>query len=150
MVKAVDKRLSEITPYDRNPRRNDKAVDALVNSIREFGFKNPIILDKDNVIISGHTRYLAAMRMGLKTVPCIYADDLTDEQVRAFRLTDNRVQSFSRWDEDKLAEEISELVGFDMADFGFTERDVDISVATKQAEGFTHVRCPKCGHEWAE
>ena len=110
--------LEEIKPYEKNPRNNDNAVDAVAASIREFGFKVPIIIDKDNIIVAGHTRYKAAKKIGLKTVPCIKADDLTDEQVKAFRLADNKVSEQAEWDFDLLNEEL-ETITMDMEQFGF-------------------------------
>ena len=107
--------LEEIKPYEKNPRNNDNAVDAVAASISEFGFKVPIIIDKDNIIVAGHTRYKAAKKLGLKTVPCIKADDLTDEQVKAFRLADNKVAEQAEWDFDLLNEEL-ETITMDMAD----------------------------------
>ena len=110
--------LEEIKPYEKNPRNNDNAVDAVAASIREFGFKVPIIIDKDNIIVAGHTRYKAAKKLGLKTVPCIKTDDLTDEQVKAFRLADNKVAEQAEWDFDLLNEEL-ETITMDMEQFGF-------------------------------
>ena len=110
--------LEEIKPYEKNPRNNDNAVDAVAASIREFGFKVPIIIDKDNIIVAGHTRYKAAKKLGLKTVPCIKADDLTDEQVKAFRLADNKVAEQAEWDFELLNEEL-ETITIDMEQFGF-------------------------------
>ena len=143
--------LDRIIPYERNPRRNEKAVDAVANSIKEFGFKNPIIVDKDMVIISGHTRRLAAMRLGLETVPVYIAEDLSEEQVRAFRLADNRVASFSLWDEKKLREEISGICDIDLSDFGFKQEKIEEVFREKaeKAGNKVHV-CPKCGHEWSD
>lgn len=145
---TVDVRIDDIIPYENNPRRNEKAVEAVANSIREFGFKNPIIVDENMVIISGHTRRLAAIRLGLETVPVTIARDLTEEQVRAFRLADNRVASFSTWDEDKLKEEIGEISSIDLSDFGFKKDDIQTAFREKQ-EKKVHV-CPKCGHEWTD
>ena len=110
--------LEEIKPYEKNPRNNDNAVDAVAASIREFGFKVPIIIDKDNIIVAGHTRYKAAKKLGLKTVPCIKTDDLTDEQVKAFILADNKVAEQAEWDFDLLNEEL-ETITMDMEQFGF-------------------------------
>lgn len=144
-MNVVEIDISEIVPYDNNPRRNEKAVEAVANSIREFGFKNPIILDKDMVIISGHTRRLAALKLGLKKVPCYIARDLTDEQVRAFRLADNRVASFATWDEEKLRKEIAGIADLDMTAFGFREETIKDIFKDRNV----HV-CPKCGHEWRD
>ena len=88
-MKVIDKKLAEITPYAQNPRKNDEAVDKVAASIQEFGFKQPIVVDKDGIIIVGHTRYKAAQKLGLETVPVLVADDLTDEQAKAYRLADN-------------------------------------------------------------
>ena len=112
-------KLKDIKPYDRNARKNDDAVEAVMNSIQEFGFKNPIILDKDNVIICGHTRYKASKKLKLKEVPCIIADDLTDEQVKAYRLADNKTGELAEWDYDLLDFEMGEIFSIDMEQFGF-------------------------------
>lgn len=109
-----------IKPYDRNPRKNDGAVEALANSITEFGFKNPIIVDKDLVIIAGHTRLKAAELLGLKEVPVVVASDLSEAQTRAYRLADNKIGELAEWDDDLLQEELDALDDeFDMEDFGF-------------------------------
>ena len=141
-MKVVDMSIEDIIPYDNNPRRNEKAVDAVANSIKEFGFKNPIILDKNKVIISGHTRRLAALKLKLETVPCYIATDLTEEQITAFRLADNRVASFATWDEEKLNKEIAEIKNIDLIYFGF-KKDAIKDVF----KGKMHT-CPKCGYEW--
>ena len=128
----VEKRLDEIKPYDNNPRKNDKAVAYVANSIREFGFKVPIVIDKDGVIVAGHTRYMASKSLRLKTVPCVVADDLTDEQIKAYRLADNKVAEFSKWDGDLLDEELRALEEvFNMTDFGFPIRIDDIDIDTE-------------------
>ena len=115
-----------IKPYDRNPRRNDGAVEALANSITEFGFKNPIIVDKDLVIIAGHTRLKAAKLLGLKEVPVVVASDLSEAQTRAYRLADNKIGELAEWDDDLLQEELDALEDeFDMEDFGFEAEIVD-------------------------
>ncbi len=118
-IKAV--KVAELKEYKNNPRKNKKAVAAVAESIKQFGFKNPIIIDKDGVIIAGHTRKAAAEKLGLDTVPCIIADDLTPEQAAAFRLADNKTAELAEWDFDKLAEEVKALADFpvDLSDFGF-------------------------------
>lgn len=115
--------IAELTPYEKNPRQNAEAVEYVANSIREFGFKVPIVVDKDNVIVCGHTRFLAAKKLNLETVPCIKADDLTDEQIRAYRMADNKVAEFSKWDDKLLSEELEALLDFDMSAFGFFDDD---------------------------
>lgn len=112
--------ISEIKPYPHNPRKNEEAVVFVANSIEQFGFKSPIIIDKNNVIVCGHTRLLAAEKLGLNDVPCIVADDLTPEQIKAYRLADNMTASKSEWDIELLNTELLDLESnFDMSDFGF-------------------------------
>ena len=111
--------LDDLREYENNPRNNDGAVDAVAESIKEFGFKVPIIIDRDSVIVAGHTRLKAARRLGLETVPCIIADDLTPEQIKAYRLADNKTSELADWDFEKLEKELSELQAFDMDSFGF-------------------------------
>lgn len=120
-MEIISKSISDIKPYEKNPRKNDEAVKYVVNSIKEFGFKVPIVIDKDNVIVAGHTRYKAAKKLGLAEVPCIVADDLTDEQIKAFRLADNKVAEQAEWDFDLLNEELEDLFDFDMTAFGFDD-----------------------------
>lgn len=113
-------KINELKPYNKNPRINEQAVFAVAESISEFGFKVPIVVDKDNVIINGHTRLKAAKSLGLKEVPVVVADDLTDEQAKAFRLADNMTAQLSGWDMDLLDEELKSLEdSFDMGAFGF-------------------------------
>ena len=118
-MQIVEKGIKDIKPYEKNPRKNDSAVDAVANSIREFGFKVPVVIDKDNVIVCGHTRYKAAKKLGLDKVPCVVADDLTDEQIKAYRLADSKVSELAEWDIDLLGEELDGIFDIDMSDFGF-------------------------------
>lgn len=124
-MQIIDKKLAEIKPYENNPRNNDEAVECVANSIKEFGFKVPIVIDKDGVIVAGHTRLKAAERLGLKTVPCIVADDLTPEQVKAFRLADNKVGELATWDFEKLDIELDGITDIDMAEFGFEDFELE-------------------------
>lgn len=117
-MNIVEKRLDELQPYENNPRKNDNAVPYVAESIKRYGFKNPIIIDKDGVIVAGHTRYLASIELGLDKVPCIIADDLTEEEIKEFRLVDNKTSEFAGWDFDMLADELQEL-DFDAGIFGF-------------------------------
>lgn len=121
MDNIIMMRVEDLKPYEKNPRKNDASVKYVQESIQKFGFKVPIVIDKNNVIVTGHTRYKASKNLGYETVPCIIADDLTDEQIKAFRLADNKVSEFSVWDYDLLGSELGELddAGFDMGDFGF-------------------------------
>lgn len=111
--------LRQLKPYEKNPRKNKNRIDPVARSIKEFGFKQPIVIDKDNVIIAGHTRFLAAKKLGMERVPCIRAEDLTDEQVRAYRLADNKTAEFAEWDTDLLTEELLRITDIDMHVFGF-------------------------------
>lgn len=119
MMQVHEIGLSYLVEYENNPRNNDSAVEAVAESIKQFGFKVPIIVDKDNVIVAGHTRLKAARLLGLEKVPCIVADDLSPEQIKAFRLADNKVGELAGWDFAKLKEELAALDGFDMSAFGF-------------------------------
>lgn len=147
--------ISQLHEYDNNPRNNDRAVDAVAESIREFGFKVPIVIDGDNVIVCGHTRVKAAQKLGMETVPCIIADDLTPEQIKAFRLADNKTGELAGWDFAKLEEELAALDGFDMSAFGFVQNeDVDIDsffedAGEKKEKEPKRIQCPHCG-EWFE
>lgn len=126
-LKIVEKAIEDLKPYENNPRHNGAAVEYVKNSIQKFGFKVPIIVDSANVIVAGHTRLLAAQELGLEKVPCIVADDLNEDQIRAFRLADNKVSELSSWDWDKLEEELSamEISDIDMSDFSFDMPDFD-------------------------
>ncbi len=117
--------LSQLKPYAKNPRKNNEAVKYVAESIKEFGFKVPIVIDKNNEIIAGHTRYKAAKKLNLKEIPCIVADDLTEEQIKAFRLADNKVAEKAEWDFDLLADELDDLFNFDMSVFGFEDEAED-------------------------
>lgn len=130
-MKVILKNIEDIIPYENNPRNNDEAVEYVANSIKEFGFKVPIIIDKDNIIVSGHTRLKAAQELGLKEVPVIIADDLTEEQIKAFRIADNKTGEKAGWDLDKLKIELEDI-DFDMTDFGFG--DFELSMLTDDLE----------------
>nr|DAT14841.1 MAG TPA: adenine specific DNA methyltransferase [Caudoviricetes sp.] len=122
-MQIYDKPLGWLTPYENNPRNNDEAVEPVANSISEFGFKVPIVATPDGEIINGHTRWKAAKKLKLKTVLVIIADDLTEEQVRAFRLADNKVAEIAQWDIELLLSEIESVDNLDMTLFGFTDSD---------------------------
>lgn len=127
-LRIVYKSVEDLTPYADNPRKNDKAVDAVAESIQAVGFKNPIITDADGVIIAGHTRLKAARKLGMKVVPVIVADDLTPEQAKLYRLADNKTAEAADWDDEKLNAELEELykAGIDMSVFGFEPLTVEV------------------------
>lgn len=116
--------IDDLKPYENNPRINDKAVDSVAKSIEEFGFKVPIVVDKNNVIVAGHTRWKASKKLGLDEVPVIVADDLTDDQIKAFRLADNKVGELADWDFSKLEEELANIE-MDMTKFDFNMKELE-------------------------
>ena len=138
-LKIVEKPVEEIAEYVNNPRKNDKALNAAKRSIESFGFRNPIILNRDGVIIAGHTRLKAAKAAGLEKVPCAILTHLSEEEEAAFRLADNRVGELATWDEDILAEEMSRMGAIDWTEFGFSEKHM------KQLQPPEICTCPKCG-----
>lgn len=125
-------KIDELIPYEQNPRDNKAAVDAVANSIANFGFKVPIIIDQNNVIVAGHTRLLASQKLELDEVPCIRADDLTDEQIRAFRIADNKTAELADWDLDKLTAELAQLEDIDMTQFGFDLSEFEIETEVEE------------------
>lgn len=131
-IKVTQKPVADLIPYSRNPRRNDEAVPMVMNSIKEFGFKVPIVVDRNNIIVCGHTRFKAALKLGLETVPCIVADDLSDEQIKAFRLADNKVSERAEWDFEILSGELDDIINIDMDSFGFE------SIEFEEYEDYEH------------
>ncbi len=123
-----DLKIDSIREYEHNPRNNDHAVEAVAESIKQFGFRVPVVVDKNKTIIAGHTRVKAALSLGMDSVPCLIADDMTPEQVKAFRLADNKTGELAEWDFDLLEQELAELTAFDvdMTAFGFDEALFDI------------------------
>lgn len=121
-MKVQEIAITKIKPYEKNPRRNDAAVDAVAASIREFGWKQPIVVDPSTMeIIAGHTRYKAAKKLGLSVVPCVMADDLSPAQIKAYRLADNKTAELAEWDFDLLDEELGDIADIDMGEFGFDQ-----------------------------
>lgn len=152
-MQIVEKKITDVIPYENNPRYNDNAVDAVAKSIEEFGFQQPLVLDKDNVIIVGHTRYKASLKLGLETVPCVIADKLSEEQIKAYRLVDNKVGELASWDFEVLETELLSIENLNMMDFGFDEiENIDIdkffeeTQAPKEKKKKT-ITCPYCGEE---
>jgi DNA modification methylase len=131
--------LAEIRPYEHNPRINDDAVDAVATSLRQFGFRQPIVVDADGVIVCGHTRWKAAQRLALDKVPVHVAKDLTPEQVRAYRIADNKTAELAEWDMDLLALELGALkeLDIDLASLGFDEDELATILAGDLKDGLT-------------
>lgn len=158
-MNIIQKAVSELREYENNPRNNDGAVQAVAESIEQFGFKVPIIIDREGVIVAGHTRKKAAERLGLASVPCIVVDDLTPEQIKAFRLADNKTGELAEWDFDLLEKELAELTAFDvdMSLFGFDESifneefniDAFFEDAEQKEKEPKKIQCPMC-KEWFE
>ncbi len=157
-LKIIYRKIEELKEYENNPRNNEEAVEKVAESIRQFGFKVPIIIDEDNVIIAGHTRKLAAKELGLEEVPCICVNDLSEEQIKAFRLADNKVAEFSSWNPDKLADELADILNIDMTVFDFPDMaldelevsDEDFLQDTEIVKDRTpkKIVCPHCGKEF--
>lgn len=150
-IKEID--ILKIKPYNKNPRRNEETIEQVKNSIEEFGFKVPILLDKDYTIIAGHTRYEASLKLGLKTVPCIIITDLNKEQVKAFRLADNKVSEVSKWDYELLEQELKNIIGIDMEKYDFLSETIDwnevdeIDIDNYEKPEEKRCQCPYCNHE---
>lgn len=155
-IRMID--VSELIPYENNPRNNHNAVESVANSIKQFGFKVPIVITKDNVIVAGHTRLLASQKLGIEKVPCIVADDLSEQQIKAFRLADNKAGELANWDYINLQQELEQLCDdFDMSNFGFDLEDnipLDLSefetdvVKEKKEPKKKIVKCPHCNEEF--
>lgn len=161
-MKINYKSIDEISEYENNPRNNEDAVICVAESIEKYGFKVPIIIDNNGVIVTGHTRYKAAKKLGMEKVPCIVADDLSEEQVKAFRLADNKVAEKAEWDFSLLLEELKELdidsglTGFEdweieniMNPFDEAKAEEFFEEAEKKEQEPKMVQCPCCG-EWFE
>ena len=147
-------KIEDLIPYHNNPRVNDPAVDMVASSINEFGFKVPIVVDKNNIIIAGHTRLKAAIKLKLKELPCIRATDLTDAQIKAFRIADNKTNEFATWDFPLLDMELAELKEMDFDyDFGFEDENINIDdffidEDSQPKEKDNKITCPECGTEF--
>ena len=156
-----------LIPYANNPRQNDgEAVERVAASIKEYGFKQPIIVDKDNVVICGHTRLKGAKKLGLEKVPVIKADDLTPAQIKAFRIADNKVAEYSSWDNELLSIELESLqeLDFDLDFTGFENWEIDSllnPVSDDDLQDFfiekeekpkepKKIKCPHCGEEFEQ
>ena len=131
--------ITDIKPYPNNPRINDDAVDTVAGSIKEFGFRQPIVVDEDGVIICGHTRFKAAQKLGMETVPVHVAKDLSPDQIKAYRIADNKTAELAEWNYDLLPIELGELQasGFDLSLLGFDGDELLKLLSTEVEEGLT-------------
>ena len=127
MLNIINLDINKLIPYINNPRNNENAIDKVASSISEFGFKNPIFVDKNNVVVNGHTRLLASKKLGLKEVPVIVIDDLSEAQIKAFRIADNKTSEYAEWDEELLKIELEQLeeMNFDLECTGFDMDDIE-------------------------
>ena len=153
--------VKDLIPYERNTKKHDKTqINNVAESIKQYGFVQPIVIDKDNVVVIGHCRLLAAKQLKMKEVPCVCVDELTDEQVKALRIVDNKSNE-SPWDFDILPDELAELdlSGFDF-DFGFDDEEETVTSESKEATGAVEYgtedfsdekfecECPRCGFKF--
>ena len=136
MLNIINLDINKLIPYINNPRNNENAIDKVASSIKEFGFKVPIVIDKNNVIVNGHTRLLASKKLGLKEVPVIKADDLTEAQVKAFRIADNKVSEYATWDEELLRLELEQLedMEFNLDELSIDYSDFDLDIELEDIE----------------
>ena len=136
MLNIINLDINKLIPYINNPRNNAEAVDKVASSIKEFGFKVPIVIDKNNVIVNGHTRLLASKKLGLKEVPCVIADDLSEAQIKAFRIADNKVSEYASWDEELLKLELEQLeeMNFDLDTVNIDYSDFDLEIELEDTE----------------
>ena len=164
-MEIIFKKIDELKPYENNPRKIDNAVQYVKNSIEEFGFKVPVVIDENNIIVCGHTRYKAAIELELKEVPCVIASDLSEEQIKAFRLADNKTQELAEWDWGKIGEELDSIEEIDMNLMGFYDflnkpiieeipekklgGGMEIDLDSFADEEFKYT-CPCCGFKFNE
>lgn len=138
-MKVEMRSVDQLRPYDNNPRQNVGAIAAVAESIREFGFRNPILVDHDSVVINGHTRLAAAKTLGLETVPVIVAADLTEAQIKALRIVDNKTTEIANWDYDLLAAELEAIDTLDPALVALTGFEMDTILDELAAKGFDEI-----------
>ena len=149
-MEIIYKSTKEIKPYENNPRNNNEAVEKVAVSITDYGFRVPIIIDSNNVIVAGHTRYKAALKIGWESVPCIVIDDLTPEQIRAYRLVDNKTAEYSSWDFEMLEKELKSL-DIDISEFEFPDLGETLDISdddfyTDETVKNVKVKSIKCLH----
>ncbi len=156
-MKIENLKIEELKAYEKNARKNKKAIEVVKRSIERFGFQNPILIDKDNVIIAGHTRLEAAKQLGHETVPTIRIGNLTETEIKAYRIMDNKSSQFSQWDMKKLKEELFELeeMNFDLEDTGFSAEETGNIFEEEKEQihkvkklGHHTIECPKCGEKF--
>lgn len=159
-IKVIDVKLEDLKPYKRNPRKNNLSVEPLKRSIQKYGFNVPLVIDNNGEIITGHTRYIAAKELGLKSVPCVRKEDLNKKEIKEYRIADNKVAELSDWDNALLKIELDELVdlGSDLKDIGFDSKELDdlLNFDSYEIEIEEPVKaskkklaeCPECGNKF--
>ena len=136
-MNIVYKKIEELKPYKNNPRKNERAIQYVANSIKEFGFKVPLVIDEKGTIVTGHTRYEACKMLGINEIPCIIADDLTEKQIKAFRIADNKTNDIAEWDDGLLSIELKDILDdIDMTDFGFGEFELSMLTEDMEPDGY--------------
>ena len=155
-MKIIQMDINDIKPYKYNPRKNNaKAIDKVAESIKEFGFRQPLVIDKDNNIIVGHTRLKAAKKLKVKSLPVVVADDMTEQQIKAYRIADNKTNEYSEWDFELLAQELDEIeifTGFDDDEISSILNELGSDIIKNNDNSGTSNKkeqiCPKCGYEF--
>lgn len=151
-MEIIYKSTNEIEPYENNPRNNNEAIEKVAASITDYGFRVPIVIDSNNIIVAGHTRYKAALKIGCESVPCIVIDDLTPEQIRAYRLIDNKTAEYSSWNFEMLEKELKSL-DIDISEFEFPDLGEILDISdddfytdeTVKNVKAKSIKCPHCG-----
>ena len=163
-MKIKNIEIEKVIPYENNPRINQDAVNVVKDSLSKFGFKQPIVIDKNNEIIVGHTRYYAARELNIELVPCLIANDLSEAEIKAYRIMDNKSSEYARWNFGLLTQEmqeIEEISNLDLKYTGFSDREIEnmignIEVNLEDEENVSRmdelnqIECPSCGHRFSE
>tara|TARA_R110000744_G_scaffold5660_1_gene20090 strand:+ start:753 stop:1256 length:504 start_codon:yes stop_codon:yes gene_type:complete len=163
-VNIIELEIDEIKPYKDNPRVNKDAITVVKNSLSKFGWQQPLVLDKNNEIVVGHTRYYAAIELGMKKIPCLIADDLNDEKIKAYRIMDNKSSEYASWNYGLLTKEMQDILesgGLDLTFTGFSNNEIDNMIddinveledesSVARMDELNLITCPDCGHKFSE
>jgi len=163
-VNIIELEIDEIRPYKDNPRVNKDAITVVKNSLSKFGWQQPLVLDKNNEIVVGHTRYYAAIELGMKKIPCLIADDLNDEKIKAYRIMDNKSSEYASWNYGLLTKEMQDILesgGLDLTFTGFSNNEIDNMIddinveledesSVARMDELNLITCPDCGHKFSE
>ena len=163
-MNIIELEIDEIKPYKDNPRVNKDAITVVKNSLSKFGWQQPLVLDKNNEIVVGHTRYYAAIELGMKKIPCLIADDLNDEKIKAYRIMDNKSSEYASWNYGLLTKEMQDILesgGLDLTFTGFSNNEIDNMIddinveledesSVARMDELNLITCPDCGHKFSE